>query len=125
MMEWKKIKIKFHGVCIECKQEISSGNDALWPREEKCIKLLRCEQNDAAAPGMNIVSLNKTCFVYQMQSPSNIVINDLDMNFGVAALHKSDTRICATCLAELKAHDTCRQKFLSKLLKVAKKKNIK
>jgi hypothetical protein len=51
MMEWKKIQIKFHGVCIECKQEISSGNDALWPREEKCIKLLRCEQNDAAAPG--------------------------------------------------------------------------
>jgi hypothetical protein len=34
-----------------------------------------------------------------MQSRSNIVINDLDMNFGVAALHKSDTRICATCLA--------------------------
>ena len=68
------------------------------------------------------MSLNKTCFVYQMQSPSNIVINDLDMNFGVAALHKSDTRICATCLAKLKAYDTCRQKFLSKLLKEQRKR---
>jgi hypothetical protein len=63
-MEWKKIQIKFQGVYIECKQEISSGNHALWSPEEKCIKLLRCEQNDAAATGMNIVSLNKTCFVY-------------------------------------------------------------
>ena len=71
------------------------------------------------------MSANRTCFVYQTQSPSNIVINDLDMNFAVAALHKSDTCICATCLVELKAHDTCRQKFLSKHLKVAKKKNIK
>ena len=30
MMEWKKIQIKFRGVYIECKQEISSCNDALW-----------------------------------------------------------------------------------------------
>jgi hypothetical protein len=64
-------------------------------------------------------------FCISMQSPSNLVINDLDMNFAFAALHKSDTCICATCLAELKAHDTCRPKFLSKLLKAAKKKNIK
>ena len=71
------------------------------------------------------MSLNKTCFVYQAQSPSNIVINDLDMNFAVVALPKSDTCICAPCLVELKAHDTCRQKFLSKLLKAAKKKIIK
>jgi hypothetical protein len=46
----EKIKIKFRGVYIECKQEISPGKDVLWSREEKCIKLLRCEQNDAAAP---------------------------------------------------------------------------
>ena len=77
----EKIQIKFRGVYIECKQEISPGKDALWSREEKCIKHLRCEQNDAAAPGMNIVSVNKTCFVCEMQSPSNIVINDLDLNF--------------------------------------------
>jgi hypothetical protein len=59
MMGWKKIQIKFRGVYIECKQEISPGNDAVWSREEKCIKHLSCEQNDAATPGMNIVSLNK------------------------------------------------------------------
>jgi hypothetical protein len=46
----EKIQIKFRGVCIECKQEISPGMGALWSREEKCIKHLRCEQNDAAAP---------------------------------------------------------------------------
>ncbi|CAN5331320.1 hypothetical protein BH18THE2_BH18THE2_08520 [soil metagenome] len=73
-MEWKKIQIKFRRLCIECKLEISPGKNALWSREEKCIKHLRCEQNDAAAPGMNIVSANKTCFVCEMQSPSNIVI---------------------------------------------------
>ena len=60
-----------------------------------------------------------------MQSPSNIVINELDLNFAVVALHTSDACICATCLAELKVHDICRQKFLSKLLIAAKKKNIK
>ena len=74
---------------------------------------------------MNIVTLNKTWFVCDMQSPSDIVINDLDLDFAVPALHKSYTGIFATCLAELKAHDTRRQKFLSKLLKAAKKKNIK
>ncbi|MFZ0697628.1 MAG: hypothetical protein WAM88_10875 [Nitrososphaeraceae archaeon] len=49
-----------------------------------------------------------------MQSPSNIVINDLDLNPAGAVLHKSDTCICATCLTEPKAYDTFRQKFLSK-----------
>lgn len=69
--------------------------------------------------------VNKTCFVCEMQSPSNLVINELDLNFAVAALHKSDKCICAMCLAEPKAYDTYRQKFLSKLAKAAKKKNIK
>jgi hypothetical protein len=46
----EKIQIKFRGVCIECKQEISPGKGALWSREEKCIKHLRCQQKDAAAP---------------------------------------------------------------------------
>ena len=64
-------------------------------------------------------------FCSEMQSPSNLVINDLDLNLAGAVLHKSDTCICATCLAEPKAYDKFRQKFLSKLLKVAKKKNIK
>ena len=63
---------------------------------------------------MNIVSVNKTCFVREMQSPSNIVINDLDLNLAGAVLHKSDTGICATCLAEPKPYDTSRQEFLSK-----------
>jgi hypothetical protein len=110
----EKIQIKFRGVCIDYKQEISPGKDTLWSRDEKCIKHLSCQQKDAAAPGMNIVSVNKTCFVREMQSPSNIVINDLDLNLAGAVLHKSDTSICATCLAEPKAYDTFRQKFLSK-----------
>ena len=64
----EKIQITFRGVCIESKQEISPGKDALWSREEKCIKHLHCQQNDAAAPGMNIESVNKTCFVREMKS---------------------------------------------------------
>ena len=74
MMGWKKIQIKFRGVCIVCKHEISPGNGALWSREEKCIKHLRWEQNDALAQGMNIVSVNKTCIVCEMPSPYNIVL---------------------------------------------------
>lgn len=122
MMKWKKIQIKFRGLCNECKREISPGNDALWSREEKCIKHLRCEQNDAAAPGMNIVFVNKTCFICEMQSPSNIVINELDLNFAVAALHKSDTCICVTCLAEPKAYDTYRKNFFQSLRKQQRKR---
>jgi hypothetical protein len=80
MMGWKKIQIKFRGVCIVCKHEISPGNGALWSREEKCIKHLRWEQKDALAQGMNIVFVNKTCIVCEMPSPSNIAINDLDSN---------------------------------------------
>jgi hypothetical protein len=63
---------------------------------------------------MNIVSANRTCFVREMQSPSSIIISDLDLNLAGAVLHKSDTCICATCLAEPKAYDTFRLKFLSK-----------
>jgi hypothetical protein len=74
----------------------------MWSREEKCIKHLRCRQKDAAAPGMNIVSVNKTCYVREMQSPSYIVIYDLDLNLAVAALHKSDTCISATVWLSLR-----------------------
>jgi hypothetical protein len=118
----ERIQIYFRVVYIECKQEISPGKAALWSREEKCIKHLRCEQNDAAAPGMNIVSLNKTCFVCEMQSPTNIVINDLDLDFAVAAMDKSDTCICATCLAELNAHDYMQTKVSFKASKSSKEK---
>jgi hypothetical protein len=60
------------------------------------------------------VSVYKTCFVREMQSPSSLVINDLDLNLAGAVLYKFDTCICATCLAEPKAYNTFRQKFLSK-----------
>jgi hypothetical protein len=82
--------------------------------EKKCIKHLRSQQKDAAAPGMKIVSVNKTCFVREMLSPSVIVIKDLALNLAGAVLHKSDTCICATCLVKPKAYDAFRQKFLSK-----------
>jgi hypothetical protein len=68
---------------------------------------------------MNIVSVNKTCIVCEMPSPYNIVINDLDSNFAVAAVRKSETCISAKCLAEPKAYATYRQKFLSNLPKSA------
>ena len=70
LLKWKKIQIKFRGVCIECKQEISPGNDALWSREERMYQAFTMRANDGATPGMNIVSVNKTCFVCEMQSPS-------------------------------------------------------
>jgi hypothetical protein len=71
--------------------------------KKKCIKHLRWEQNDALAQGMKIVSVNKICLVCEMPSPYNIVIIDLDSNFAVAAVGKSETCICAKCLAEPKA----------------------
>jgi hypothetical protein len=64
---------------------------------------IRWEQNGALAQGMKIVSVNKICIVCEMPSPYNIAINDLDSNFAVAAVGKSETCICAKCLAEPKA----------------------
>lgn len=80
------------------------------PRRKKYLAY-DCEQNDAAAPGMNKALVNKTCFVCEMQSPSSIVTNDLDLNFAVTALHKSDTCICTTCLAEPMPYDTDKSTF--------------
>jgi hypothetical protein len=74
------------------------------------------------------VFVNKTCFECEMQSRSSIVTNDLDLNFVVTALHKSDSLLNIVFVPA-----SVPRVWLSlgltihtdKLPKAAKKKNIK
>ncbi|GKS60797.1 hypothetical protein YTPLAS21_02550 [Candidatus Nitrosocosmicus sp.] len=82
--DWLKIKIKFSGVCLNCKQKINTGDVGYWSRNTKSIVHTNCylgskqiEQDTNPVGNRGNVGMNKGAMIDAVATTSTRQKNEL------------------------------------------------
>lgn len=121
MSDWIRLLVKFKGKCIECKKEILAGEYALWSKDSKAIKHVKCKTQSAEMkeekPEVQEVQ-ELECFICGRQAGCSECGFEANCNRQVV----SQACICSQCLDDRQAYANYRRAFVEKARKVAKVK---
>jgi hypothetical protein len=116
MSDWIPLAVKFKGNCAECGKEISQGERALWSKNGKAIKHVKCETLEKLEKMPGVPELD--CLV--CGKPAGCAKCGFEADCDRQAV--SQACICSQCLEDKQAFVNYQQAFVEKARKVAKVK---